>query len=117
MKLKEKLKAGRVASLDLAIVKAEAASRKKSLIDAKTAHLQKMLRLSYLISDKSFGYGDSIALSDTPPPPDPIGNLDDILKVALEYRPDLRQANLLARKGDLDVVQTLTDCSQSLNFL
>jgi HAE1 family hydrophobic/amphiphilic exporter-1 len=112
----EKLKAGRVAQLDLAIVKAEAASRKKSLIDAKTAHLQKMLRLSYLISDKSFGYGDSIALSDTPPPPDPIGNLDDILKVALEYRPDLRQANLLARKGDLDVVQTRNGLLPKLDF-
>ena len=28
------------------------------------------------------------------------------LKVAKEYRPDLRQANLLLSKGELDVIQT-----------
>ncbi|NLG17946.1 MAG: TolC family protein [Fibrobacter sp.] len=112
----EKLKAGKVAQLDLAIVKAEAASRKKNLIDARTAHIKKKLQLSYLISDSSVGWEDQVSLSDTPPPPDSTGNLEEILKAARNFRPDLRQANLLARKGELEIAQTRNGLLPKLDF-
>lgn len=112
----EKLKAGKVAQLDLAIVKAEAASRKKYLIDTRTAYIKKKLQLSYLISDSSVGWDDQVTLSDTPPPPDSTGNIEEILKAAREFRPDLRQANLLARKGELEIAQTRNGLLPKLDF-
>ncbi len=102
----EKLKAGKVAPLDLAVVQAETASRRKLLIDAQTSAMQRRLRLIYLLNDTSVDWSDSLRITDTPPSAENTDSLSPHIQAALRLRPDLRQARMQAKMGSLDVVQT-----------
>ncbi|HLV31807.1 MAG TPA: efflux RND transporter permease subunit [Chitinispirillaceae bacterium] len=102
----ERLNVGHIASLDLVGVKAEVASRKKSLIDAQTVCLQKKYQLAYLLNDSVSLWNENMVLIDTPPKPELSDSLDLYIESALKYRADLRQANYLLRKGELDIVTT-----------
>lgn len=111
----ERLKVGRIASLDLAVIKAEVATREKQLIDASAAYRQKALRLTYLMND-SLLWEKQLAPSDTVVSPDRADSVMHHIKAAQTHRPDLKQARLLAQKGDLEVTRTKNGLLPKLDF-
>lgn len=102
----ERLTVGTISPLGLVTVKAEAASRKKNLINAQTAYIQKKYRLFYLVNDSAVLWDLPVVITDQPFTPQQPDSLRFHLEAAKKYRPDLRQTNLLLSKGDLEIVQT-----------
>ncbi|MFP4012462.1 MAG: TolC family protein [Chitinispirillaceae bacterium] len=111
----EKLKVGRIASLDLAVIRAEVATREKQLIDASAAFRQKSLQLIYLMSD-SLLWETQLAPKDTAVSLDHADSVVLHLKAAQAHRPDLSLARLLARKGELEVTRTKNGLLPKLDF-
>ena len=103
---KERLAVGKIAPLDLTIVKAEAASREKGYIDAQASYEKRKLQLLYLMNDTTLVQNKILSLSDLPIAPELGDSIAPHLRAALEYRPDLRQARILADKGELDITST-----------
>ncbi len=103
----QRLNVGRIAPLDLVPVKAEAATREKNLIDAETDYLRCLHQLSYLVNSDRIPFdGKPIVLTDAPPQPERFDSLELHIETALKYRPDLRQARHLEKKGELFVATT-----------
>ena len=102
----ERLNVGRIAPLDLVTVKAEKASREKNLINARIALVQKTYKLAYLVNDSIAVWEQSVSLTDKPFRPSEPDSLSLHLEAARSYRPDFRQAQYLAGKNELDIVQT-----------
>lgn len=102
----ERLRVGKIAPLDLVTVKAEVASREKDLINSRTALQQKKYRLAYLVNDTLAEWEKPIVFIDKPPEPQVPDSLHHHLQISKKYRPDLRQAHLLAKRGELEIVQT-----------
>ena len=105
---RERVKVGSLAEIDVAAARAEAASRKQDLIDAKSALDTTRLKfLSVLNPDGSYNLASLIVLKEEPSEPEiSLGPVEDHVKTALKFRPDLNQATLLANRGQLDVVKT-----------
>lgn len=112
----ERLNVGHIARLDLVAVKAEVALRKKNLIDAETSCLQKKYQLAYLLNDTASLWSKNVILIDTPPQPELPDSMDTYIEIALKYRADLRQANYLLQKGELDIVTTKNGLLPKLDF-
>jgi len=102
----ERLRVGKIAPLDLITVRAEVASREKDLINSQTALKQKKYRLAYLINDSLASWEKPVMFTDKPPEPRLPDSLNHHFQVSKKYRPDLRQAHLLAKRGELEIVQT-----------
>lgn len=102
----ERLQVGRIAPADLITVKAEMATRQKNLINAQTSLKQKKYHLAYLLNDSMVNWEKTIIFTDKLPQPSKPDSLRYHLDVSRKYRPELRQAQLMAIKGDLDIVQT-----------
>ncbi|MFP4163642.1 MAG: TolC family protein [Chitinispirillaceae bacterium] len=111
----ERLKVGRIASLDLADIRAEVATRETQLIDATAAHRQKALELIYYMND-SLLWEKRLVPVDTVVSLEHADSLSHHLAAARRFRPDLRQARLLADKGELEVVQTRGGLLPKLDF-
>jgi outer membrane protein TolC len=104
----ERVRVGSLAEIDLAAAEAEVASRKQNLIDAKSSLDKARLRfLSLLGPDGSNNLTNSIKLKDEPSISEiTLGPVEDHVKTALKFRPDLNQAILLVNRGQLDVART-----------
>ena len=104
----ERVKVGSLAEIDLAAAQAEAASRKQDLIDAKSALDTARLKfLSVLNPDGSYNLTSLIVLKEEPSVPEiSLGPVEDHVKTALKFRPDLNQAILLVNRGQLEIVRT-----------
>ena len=104
----ERIKIGRLAEIELAAVKAEIALRRVALIDARNFLATTRLRLLRLLNPPGKDLWDQeIILRDRPIVPDVI--LDEVeshVEVALLWRPDLNQARLGVKRGDLEIVKT-----------
>lgn len=102
----ERLRVGKIAPIDLITVKAEVATREKDLINSQTSLKQKKYRLAYLIGDRLVSWEKPVIFTDKPPEPKIQDSLNYHLQVSKKYRPDLRQALLLGKRGELEIVQT-----------
>lgn len=102
----ERLRVGKIAPIDLITVKAEVATREKDLINSQTSLKQKKYRLAYLINDSLASWEKTVMFTDKPPEPKFQDSLNFHQQVSKKYRPDLRQAHLLAKRGELEIVQT-----------
>jgi outer membrane protein TolC len=104
----ERIKIGTLAEIELAAAKAEIALRRVALIDARTILATARLRLLRLLNPPGKDLWDrEIVLRDQPIAPDMI--LDEVeshVEVALVWRPDLNQARLGVKRGDLEIVKT-----------
>jgi len=104
----ERVKIGRLAEIELAAVKAEIALRRVALIDARNILATTRLRLLRLLNVPGKDLWDrEIIIRDRPIVPDVI--LDEVeshVEVALLWRPDLNQARLGVKRGDLEIVKT-----------
>lgn len=104
----ERVAVGRLAELELAAVRAEAAVRREGMIDAQSRYEQARLHLLYLLNP---GAGDAWNL--VPEPADrpfvPADSLEPAAvheQLASRYRADLAQARLDLAKGQLEVSRT-----------
>jgi HAE1 family hydrophobic/amphiphilic exporter-1 len=102
----ERLRVGKIAPIDLIAVRAEVASREKDLINSQASLKQKKYRLAYLINDSLDDWEKPVIFTDKPPEPKLPDSLGLHQQVSKKYRPDLRQAHLLAKRGELEIVQT-----------
>lgn len=104
----ERVKIGKLAETELAAAQAEVALRRQDLIDARSALAKAQLLLLRLLSPPGKDpWNREVLLQTEPAIPDIV--LDDVeshSKVALLMRPDLNQAKLDFRRGELEIVKT-----------
>ena len=111
-----RLQTGAIAPIDLAIIRAEVASREKQLFDAQTALKQRILTLGYIINAPELFNFPAIVISDTISLLGEADEIEDHLQAAKKFRPDFRQAELLAQRGELDLIQTKNGILPKLDF-
>ena len=111
----ERLKIGSVAAIDLAAITAEAASRERQLFDAVSAYRQKLLYLVYLMNAPQY-WDAEIILTDTVVSLGEADGVEEHIEASKKFRQDFRQANLSAKKGELDLVATKNGLLPKLDF-
>ncbi len=104
----ERVAVGKLPKLELAAVDAELAVRKGALIDAQSLHEQARLQFLYLLNPQSGSFWDiKILLKDAPfIPTDTLDTIFTHEQIGMEQRPDLQQAHLSLKKGELDIART-----------
>lgn len=110
---------GRLAESELVSAKAELALRDQSMIDVKSQAevlRLKLLRLMNPGESRNF-WSNEIVASQTPEAPSyDVTDVDRIISLAMEKRPDLKQARLSILKGDIDLVTTKNGLLPYLEF-
>ena len=104
----ERVAVGNLPELELATVRAELATRREALIDARSRYEQACIHMLYLLnpSDPS---GWSLVPFPTERPFVPTDSLDSVQaheELGMKFRADLNQARLSLKKGEIDIVQT-----------
>ena len=104
----ERVNVGTIARSESAAARAEVALRHEELIDANSALTASRLTLLRLVNPGGAAAWDlDIALLTAPAvSPTPLDPAQSHVAVALRMRPDLNQARLSLRRGELDVVRT-----------
>ncbi len=108
LEIRERIKIGKLAEVELYAAQAEVALRREALINAKSNLALTRLRLQRLLNQPgSNRWNHEISIAEKPVVPDV--NLDDVAKhvqVALRWRPEVNQTRLGIRRGDLEIVKT-----------
>lgn len=102
----ERIGVGKLAETELAAAQAEVALRREALINARSLLAKTRLLFLRLLNPPGL-WGRQVALQMQPAVPET--KLDDIeahVQVALKMRPDLNEAKLRVRRGDLEIVKT-----------
>jgi outer membrane protein len=104
----ERIKIGRLAETELAAAQAEVALRRENLINARSSLAKERLNLLRLLNPQpSVNWNRQIILEyQTTLPSIELDDVEQHVQVALKMRPDLNQARLQIRQGDLEVVKT-----------
>jgi outer membrane protein TolC len=104
----ERIKLGALAETELAAAKAEVALRRENLINARaTLTTRRLMLLRLLNPSETINWDTDIVLQYRTALPDvPLEPVEDHVQVAMKMRPDLNQARLQIRRGELQVVQT-----------
>lgn len=103
----ERIRIGKLAETELAAAQAEVALRKENLINARSSLARTRLQLLRLTSPAAGSWDREITLQDRPGVPK--GKLDDVksrVQVALRMRPEMNEARLAVKRGDLEIVRT-----------
>lgn len=105
---RERIAVGRLPELELAAVQAEVATRRETLIDAQSRYEQACLQFLFLLNPSEQRHWEivPVALDEPFVPVDTLDAINVHERLAEEYRPDLRQAQLDLDKNELDVVRT-----------
>ena len=106
----ERIKIGRLAETELAAAQAEVALRRENLINARSDLAKERLGLLRLLNpSRDINWNRDIIVEYPAIGGSPSVELDGVeqhVQVALKMRPDLNQARLQIRRGDLEVVRT-----------
>ncbi len=104
----ERVAVGRLPELELASVRAEVANRKEALIDAQSEYEQARLNFIFLLNPKENDIWSVVPVPVDKPffPVDTLDALSAHEELGLKYRPDLRQARIMLKQGEIDVVRT-----------
>ena len=104
----ERIKIGTLAETELAAAKAEVALRRENLINSRSnATIARLNLLRLLNPSDTIDWNTDIVLDYMTTLPDvPLDPVEYHVEVAMKMRPDLNQARLLIRRGELDVVRT-----------
>ena len=104
----ERVEVGKLAELELAAVHAELATRQEALIDAESNYEQARLGFLYLLNPSEERLWEIVPnLMDKPfIPVDTLDAVDVHVKIGMKNRPDLEQARLSYKKGELEITQT-----------
>ncbi len=103
-----RIEVGQIAETEEIVANAELALRRQQLIDARNDREQARLTLLRLLNPPSArGWDWHISLSDKAVIPEvSLGSAEDHETLAIRLRPDLNEARLQARRGELETVQT-----------
>lgn len=104
----QRIEVGDLPANDAAAARAEVARRNQALIEARSAHQDRRLRLLRLVhpaTDRAFGL-EVRAVTSPRTDPAPIAELPDRVALADRVRPDLNEARLRLRQDRLEVVRT-----------
>lgn len=104
----ERVAVGKLPELELAVVRAEVASRLEELIQAEGRYEHARLELIFLLNPDARDSWNTLVLPSEKPviPIDSLDTVEDHVELGLMYRPDLIQARYQLKKGEIDVVQT-----------
>jgi outer membrane protein len=104
----ERIKIGDLAETELAAAQAEVALRRENLINARSTLAKERLNLLRLLnpSGKIDWDRDIVLRYNIAPPEVKLNNVEQRVAVALKMRPDLNQARLEIKRGDLEVIRT-----------
>lgn len=115
---KERIKVGKLAGTELAAAEAQVALRKEDLINARSTLAKTRLQLLRLLSPSGADrWKREVTLRDEPAVPDE--KLDDVklhVELALQQRPELNQAKLSLRRGDIEIVRTKNGLLPRMDF-
>jgi len=103
-----RIKVGQIAETEEVVASAELALRRQQLIDARNDREQARLSLLRLINPPSLkGWDRQLLLSEKAVIPEvSLGSAEDHENLATRLRPDLNEARLQARRGELETVQS-----------
>ncbi len=106
--IKERIKIGTLAETELAAAQAEVALRRENLITARSVLSQRRLNMLVLLnpSDEIDWNMDINLQYQTALPEIELDDVEQHVKVAMKMRPDLNEARLLIKRGELEVVKT-----------
>lgn len=104
----ERVRIGRLAETELAAAQAELALRQENLINATSDLAKRRLELLRLLNpDKRIDWDTQLRLQYQLAIPDiQLDHVDRHVQLAMLLRPEINQAKLQIRRGQLDVVQT-----------
>lgn len=105
---RERIKIGRLAETELAAAQAEVALRRENLINARsTLNTLRLMLLWQLNPSKTIQWDADVVLEyQMTLPTATLDGVEPHVQVALRMRPDLNQARLQIKRGDLEVVRT-----------
>lgn len=105
---RERIALGQKARSEIFFFQAEASEREQSLIDARSSQEKTRLRLLRLLSPPGTDLWKRQVKLLTRPivPKDFPEDIENHQQLALRLRPDLNQARLLERRGELEIVKT-----------
>jgi outer membrane protein TolC len=114
----ERIRLGQLAETEMASAEAEIALRREEVINATSSLAATRLRLLRLLSPPGAGLWDRPMFVRTPTnmaevATDPV---EDHVRVALRFRPDLNQARLLGERNEIEVVRTRDGLLPRLDF-
>ena len=104
----ERIKIGTLAETEVAAAQAEVALRRENLITARSTLARERLNLLRLLNpSETINWDTDIVLEYQTVLPDRLlERVEEHVQVALKMRPDLNEARLLIRRGELEVVRT-----------
>jgi len=104
----ERIKIGDLAETELAAAQAEVALRRENLINARSTLAKERIDLLRLLNPSGeIDWDRNVILQyDTASPDVRLDNVEQHVNLALRMRPDLNQARLQIKRGDLEVVRT-----------
>ena len=104
----ERIKIGKLAEIELAASQAEVALRRENLINARSDLAKERLNLLRLLNPSpSVNWSRGITLKyQTSLPEIELVDVEQHVQVAMKMRPELNQARLQIKQGDLEVVKT-----------
>ncbi len=107
--IRTRIEVGQLSETEESVANAELALREQQLINARTAREKARLELLRLLNPVSReGWDRQITLSDTALVPEvELGSALEHEALALKLRPELNEARLEARSGELETVQTV----------
>jgi outer membrane protein TolC len=105
---RERITIGTLAETELAAAQAEVALRRENLINARSNVAMRRLNLLRLLNPSEVINWDTDIILEyqTSLPDGPLDPVEQHVQVAMRMRPDLNQARLLIRRGELDIVRT-----------
>lgn len=114
----ERLAVGKLPELELAAVHAEVATRQEALIDAQSRYEQARLRFLYLLNPAQERAWTTVPLPLDRPfvPVDTLAPMDEHERLAMKFRPDLQQAQLSLKKGEVEIARTCNGLLPRLDF-
>ncbi|MEE4165736.1 MAG: TolC family protein [Desulfocapsaceae bacterium] len=106
--VRTRISVGQIAETEETVVDAELALREQQLIDARSVRERRRLNLLRLMNPPSAeGWQRQITISENTVVPEvSLGSVMDHEALAMRLRPDLNEARLQARSGELETVQT-----------
>ena len=106
--VQERINIGKLPEIELAAAQAEVALRRENLINARSDLAKERLDLLRLLNPSpNINWSRDVTLEyQTSLPEIELDNVEQHVQVALKMRPELNQARLQIRRGDLEVVKT-----------
>jgi len=104
----ERVAVGKLPNLELAAVHAEVAIRQEALIDAQSRYQQARLSFLYLLNPTDRQWGAQVPIPEDQPfvPADTLDPISIHEQLGLKFRPDLHQARLALKKGEIEITRT-----------